>query len=617
MKLKFENLCDELKPGVEYIKETLRFETGEGGIPVNVSRGDKIMVSLSQGKGQIVYNEKHHFFRALGLFLENAKKADSFSICEQPNFKTVGVMLDASRNGVMTVESIKKYLRYMAVMGMNMLMMYTEDTYEVPEAPYFGYMRGRYTKQELSECDDYAYALGIEMIPCIQTLGHMEQYLKWWRAAAPIRDTTSVLLVGAPETYEFIEQMIKAASAPFRSKRIHIGSDEAWDMGLGNYLKKNGYRNPFDVFVEHLNRVIEITNKYGLKPMMWSDMFFRIGSKRHEYYDIETQIPKEVKEKIPPEVQLVYWDYYHADRKVLERMFDIHESLNREIIFAGGIWTWCGMLPDNRFTKATTDPALEISREKGIKEVIATVWGDNGCETDQMMSVWGMQLFAEHAYSKNVDEQRLKERFEFCTGGDYDAFLEMSDFHGPFSEDVTSERIRVGKKILWTDVLLGQMDDYLAKNPMSSYYEKLYNEMRRKLSSGGEWQPYYEYATAIFELVSRKCFIAERLKAAYDKKDKDFLTLCANEYLPDLLASVKNLRKIHKKQWYSVYKPFGWEVIEIRYGGLIARIETAIERIAAYVENEVDSLPELEEKRLAPELGQYNYGVNATACNGV
>jgi hypothetical protein len=28
--------------------------------------------------------------------------------------------------------------------------------------------------------------------------------------------------------------MIKAAAAPVRSKNIHIGMDEAWDIGLGN-----------------------------------------------------------------------------------------------------------------------------------------------------------------------------------------------------------------------------------------------------------------------------------------------------------------------------------------------------------------------------------------------
>lgn len=50
-------------------------------------------------------------------------------------------------------------------MGYNTLMLYTEDTYEVDGQPYFGYMRGRYSKAELRELDDYAAEKGMELIP--------------------------------------------------------------------------------------------------------------------------------------------------------------------------------------------------------------------------------------------------------------------------------------------------------------------------------------------------------------------------------------------------------------------------------------------------------------------
>ena len=41
-------------------------------------------------------------------------------------------------------------------MGYNTLMYYTEDTYEVKDEPYFGYLRGRFTADELRELDAYA-----------------------------------------------------------------------------------------------------------------------------------------------------------------------------------------------------------------------------------------------------------------------------------------------------------------------------------------------------------------------------------------------------------------------------------------------------------------------------
>ena len=64
-------------------------------------------------------------------------------------FKTLGVMVDMSRNSVMSVEGLKRYLPLLKKMGYNCVMLYTEDTYKVDGEPYFGYMRGRYTKDEM------------------------------------------------------------------------------------------------------------------------------------------------------------------------------------------------------------------------------------------------------------------------------------------------------------------------------------------------------------------------------------------------------------------------------------------------------------------------------------
>ena len=62
--------------------------------------------------------------------LEMAKKFDS-----------LGVMIDMSRNAVMSIPSLKRYLPILRKMGYTTVFLYTEDTYEVDGEPYFGYMR--------------------------------------------------------------------------------------------------------------------------------------------------------------------------------------------------------------------------------------------------------------------------------------------------------------------------------------------------------------------------------------------------------------------------------------------------------------------------------------------
>ena len=54
-------------------------------------------------------------------------------------------MIDCSRNGVLLVSAVQDLLRHCALMGCNMLQLYTEDTYKIPHEPFFGYFRGGYT----------------------------------------------------------------------------------------------------------------------------------------------------------------------------------------------------------------------------------------------------------------------------------------------------------------------------------------------------------------------------------------------------------------------------------------------------------------------------------------
>ena len=69
-------------------------------------------------------------------------------------------MLDCSRNAVMKVSYAKSVIAKLALMGYNLAMLYTEDTYQLPDEPHFGFLRGAYTLEEVQELDEYADSLG-------------------------------------------------------------------------------------------------------------------------------------------------------------------------------------------------------------------------------------------------------------------------------------------------------------------------------------------------------------------------------------------------------------------------------------------------------------------------
>ncbi|MDI6619032.1 MAG: beta-N-acetylhexosaminidase [Clostridiales bacterium] len=587
MNLKFYGQIKDLEKGIEIFGRKFGFNVTDDGLPVRVYNTEKnIQVELEDGHASIGFNKKIHFFRALGLLVEEARNKDSFKIIEEPQFITDGAMIDCSRNGVMKVESIKKLLRTMAAMGLNALMLYTEDTYTVENQPYFGYMRGRYTYDELKECDDYADIFGIEIIPCIQTLAHLAQALKW-SFANDIRDTSDILLVGNKETYEFVESMIKAASAPFRSKRIHLGMDEARNIGLGRYLDKNGYRPTLDLIKEHLRRVLEITDKYGLKPMIWSDMF----SRNVNYDDNLENI-------VPENVQLVYWDYYHHDKKDYIYNIRKHKKFGSDPVFAGGIWTWVGMSTWYNKTFATMKQALPACKDENIKEVFATMWGDNGTEDNVAGAMLGLQFFAEEGYSKALDIEKVKRRFKFCANADYQAFMDLTLLDEPLGKYNPDYSYNPSKCLLWQDILMGLFDKHFEGIDISGYYSKLEGKMKKYKEENKEWQFVFDVPLKLCDVLKQKGDMGLRIKKYYDAKEIASLKKIAQEELPRLYESVDKLRIAHRKQWLEVYKPFGFEILDIRYGGVLARINTAKDRIIDYTEGRIAKIEELEQERL-------------------
>ena len=119
------------------------------------------------------------------------------------------------------------------------LHLYMEDTYEVDGHPYFGHLRGKYSKAELREIDAYAAAHGMQVIPCIQTLAHVNA-LFHWPVYREIHDAADILLTGDERTYELVDGMFRTLRECLRTNIVNIGMDEADLLGLGKYLTLHG-----------------------------------------------------------------------------------------------------------------------------------------------------------------------------------------------------------------------------------------------------------------------------------------------------------------------------------------------------------------------------------------
>ncbi|MGO4348986.1 beta-N-acetylhexosaminidase [Paenibacillus sp. MCAF9] len=601
MKLRFEGHYAELMPGVQLLIKELGIDLQEDGLPVHIEPSEgELEVGLEQDKAYIRYGQKHQFFRGLGLLIQHSRKSSTFHVREKQQFDQIGPMFDLSRNAVLTLDGFKSMLNKMALMGMNTVMLYMEDTYEIEGEPYFGYMRGRYTHAELKEIDDYADQFGIEAFPSIQTLAHLEEFLKW-EPIKHYRDTKGALLVGDERTDKLIEKMIDAASSPFRSRKLHIGMDEAEELGRGKYLDLNGYESRFNIMTSHLEKVLEVARSRGLKPMMWSDMFLKLASGNgDEYYDKDTSIPEEMASRIPKDVDMVYWDYVHLEAEDYERVIANHRPLGCNLVFAGAVWIFNTFGVNYGLSLNASDVALQVCKQQGIREVYATMWGDDGNEGNPFAALLGLQLYAEHAYSEQKPTQeQLAERVKFCTGIEAEAFMQLKDLDEiPGSEPNNSKQSNPSKFLLYQDVLLGMFDKQIEGLDLDSHYANLELQIHNKRDKDASLDYLFEVPEKLCAVLKLKSEIGITLKQAYDSKDNNKLRHIAMNELTAIAEAVRELRIAHRSQWLRMFKPFGWEVIDIRYGGVISRLDTASVRILDYVEGRIARIEELEQERL-------------------
>lgn len=502
----------------------------------------------------------------------------------QTPFEHFGLLIDNSRTAVMNVKTVKRMIDIMESLGYNMLMLYTEDTYEVKGQPYFGHLRGRYKQEELKEIDAYAQEHGIELIPCIQTLAHFH-CLMYWQEYQSFADCNDILCVGEEKLYKMIDDIFATLSECFTSRTVNIGMDEAWMVGLGSYLKKHGYRNRMEVLCEHLEKVTEIAKKYGFSVWMWSDMFFRLATGG---YCVDGEVDASVSEMIPDNARLIYWDYKHTEESHYDQWITQHEKLKQGTIFAGGLWTWTGFAPHNYYAIETCVAATRSCIRSGVKDIIYTIWGDNGAECSRFAMLPSMFYNACIAHGIN-DENEIKQKFREQFGIDFDDYM-LLDLPG--TANIGEDCPDPDKYMLYCDCLMGKFDFHVRENDGDNYAQIA--EKLALLVENPEFGATFASMKALCDVLAIKFNLGVRTRKAYLADDKEQLRAMLLDY-EEVLRRIEIFYEAFRTQWLIENKPHGLDSHDTRIGGLIYRIKDCKRRIEDYVDGKIERIEELEE----------------------
>lgn len=548
---------------------------------INQSERSELSFDKENKRFNIFYKSNNELFRLL-LETEHYDFNNNFEIKINSSFKDLSIMVDVARNYPLKVETFKKLIRYMALLGYSTLKIYFEDLLEVNNEPYFGYLRGRYSKEEIKEIVNYADLFKIEVMPYIQTLAHLNQ-IKRWCVYRDHFDIDDILLVDDERTYTLIDNMLETISESFTSKRINIGMDEAYLLGRGKYLDKNGYEKRVNIFKKHLSKVLTLTSKYNLDVEMWGDMFFNNSS--YAYDNLSVEDLNKVNN-----LKLVYWDYEYKDVEEFQSLIKLHKKVSDKVSTAGGSWKWLGLAPNNKYAIAANINFMKASLKENIEEYTLTCWGDNGSSA----SIFSIlpTLFAVANFSFYQGNKKIDYLFKDIFKISFKDFLYVDKVNNVTINDPLNAKNNISRIYLYNDLLLGTYNSLIDKDQISTY--KVIKKKLNKLSKNNSFNYIFKTLFEFCRVLILKVEIMDELRIAYQDNNK--------EKLNEILIKLNKLKTTFDKFYFALYEQYhleakgnGFDVIDIRLGGVLQRIKTTIRKINDYLKygTKIDELEEI------------------------
>ncbi len=555
------------------------------------SKGDFLEIKKTGKDLNVQYCEGADILRA-ALIVKTNEELENYTITEKKQFEDVIFFVDCSRNAVINVETIKKLMRIAAMVGYNAFMIYTEDTYEVIDEPVFGYLRGRYSIAEMKEIDAYGKEIGMEVIPQIQVLAHLNSLKRWYKEYQDHFDCEDILLVGDERIYTLIDNMFKTLAQCYSTRRVHIGMDEAHLVGRGEYLDLNGYQPSYEILLKHLQRVSEIGEKYGFSLMMWGDMFLKLAAKINQTKNVSNiyTIPQEVKEKIPKNVSICHWQYgipiNEEGVRVYEKLFEAFEGATQKVGYAAASFKWNGFVPCNNYSMTAHNLGVKMAKKYNMSYIINTTWGDNGAEASPFAILPAMATFAMK--TRDGDIESVKKEFLVLTGYTLEDYLKLDWANNCCGKYL--DYANINKYHLFNDVFSGMFDCYVTEEEKESFaiVEQALAAMKK-----GKYQYVFDTVECLCRVLVNKYDIGVRLRKAYQANDRTTMFEIVDT-LGVIVEDIAKLLDTFRVQWMTDNKTYGFDVQEYRIGGLKERVSSCRNRLKAYLDGEIASIPELE-----------------------
>lgn len=227
------------------------------------------------------------------------------------------IHLDCGRK-YFTKDWIIKLIDYMNFLGLNTLTLHFSENmgFRIETNNYPEILSDKYlTKDEIREIISYAKNKNIEIMPSLDTPGHVRQILKafpqYGQEDKYGNNSKEALSITSEEALNFIKNLYSEYADLFHESRcFHIGGDEFMEFEkqdfLENYISvlddfaKEKFGDEYswkDTFANYINEVAKFILEKGFTPRVWNDGLY--------YGEHNEELKQKI--KINPKIEVDFW----------------------------------------------------------------------------------------------------------------------------------------------------------------------------------------------------------------------------------------------------------------------------------------------------------------------
>lgn len=318
---------------------------------------------------------------------------------DHPDVAVRGFMLDISRDRVPTRATLERIVELAALARYNQLQLYMEHTYAYRDHREVWRDSSPLTAAHIEWLERLCSDHGIELVPNQNCFGHMGRWLALdrhrhraecpdgWEPMPGLRLPPTVL-APTPANAAFALGLLRELLPVFRSRWVHVGCDEPFELGRGASRADVEARGRGAVYLDHVRRLVDPLLADGHLVQIWADVL-------RTHPEVAASLPEGVTPvawcyeappadggplDLPPALARVMADLGTGPDAFSGFAPNVAPLAEAGVPFwvAAGTSTWSSLVGRIDNARANLVDAAEAARDHGAGGYLVTDWGDGG-----------------------------------------------------------------------------------------------------------------------------------------------------------------------------------------------------------------------------------------------